>query len=308
MSKLIAPIDDVKSVIEGIEQAREVDDDYSKDATTFTRSFNVFTNGSKKELSVFDVFDVAPSFLPGKTVGSLKINNVRLKQTESNAIYELQVQYVRYELATPFDFKIDWEWESSVLEIPAYTDRNDKPLVTTAGEPIQGLTRRLKLWTLKGTRNVPGVPSWFRDYGVSVNSDTTNVDGEDFKPNELQLQRISLGKWDSEIIDEIEYLYRPLSFEFWFNPLTWSTAALNLGYNELVVTKVVNDKGKTVDKPIQVRATNDGEETKNKVFLDDDGKRPRDKNGNIKTQLDPEDIVVLQFDLDDELPYTPLLT
>lgn len=304
---VITAVKDEPVVIQSIDPGRKVDDDIDEDVSTLVREWNVITNDTKTELTIYDVFDAEPRFLPGTVFDHLKVNNVRLKQTESNCIYRLEAEFVRYEHKTPFFVPIDWEWETSVLEIPAYADYKGRPCVTTAGEPIAGLTRRLKLWVIRGTRNVPGVPSWFRDYGVSVNSDRVTIDGERFKENELQLQRLSLGTWDSTVIGKREYRFRPVSFEFWFNPLTWTSEVLNLGFNELVIREV-EVAGQKVKRLFQVRATNaDGDETKNRVFLNKEGQRPRELNGDIKTTLKPKDIITLKFDLDDRLPYMPLL-
>ena len=301
-------INDDPIKIQSIELAPKVDDTATQDDTTINRQFNVITNGSRHELTVFDVLEAAPEFYPGTTKKNRRINNVKLKSTAADSIYILDVEYVFSEYKTPFHVPIEWEWETAFLEIPAYTDNKGRPCVTEAGEPILGLTRKLKLWVFRGKRNVPGVPPWFRNYGVSMNSDNVKIDGQDFVKRELELQRIGLGGWESQTINRREYRYRPLSFEMWFNPLTWTTEVLNLGFNELLVRRYVDPFGSVKYESFQVRAVNaEGEETKDRVFLDKNGQRPRDDDGNVKIKLDASDITTLKFDLEDELPYTPLL-
>lgn len=308
------PVSDRPVQILDIYPARKVDDEASTEGLSSTREYNVITNGSSTELTVEDVYAVEPLFIPGRVYGARQLESIRLTQTESDTLYILEAEFVPYIYKTPFFEPIEWEWESAILEIPAYVDVDGKPIVTTAGEPIIGLTRKLKLWNIRGTRNVSGVPKWFRDYGFSVNSDNVTLDGQKFKKNELQLQRLSLGSWDSQTIEGTEYRYRPLSFEFWFNPLTWSTEVLNMGFNELVVKEIQQfDKdgnaieGKTRKVAYPVRATNGTEPTTSRVFLNKTGQRPRDNTNTIKQQLAPSDIVVLKFDLEEKLPYSVLV-
>ncbi|MCR9200433.1 MAG: hypothetical protein NXI04_17495 [Planctomycetaceae bacterium] len=323
MSDLIAPIDDYPIKIERIEQDRTVDDLASTDDVTQTRKWNIFTNDTTTELTVFDVMEQVPIFRPGVTIGRAplqrRLTDMRLRETESNYIYTLECDFSLFEYKTPFLVPIDWTWESTILEIPAYVDNKGRPIVTTAGEPISGMFRRIKCWIISGTRNVPGVPDWFREYGVSVNKDSPRLDGVRFKPKELQLQKMSLGAWQTQTINGKEYRYRPLSFEFWFNPLTWTTEVFNLGYNELIVRPFeeveVSASGKeTVKKGFrsyQVRATDgQGNETRQRVFLNKLGQRPRqiiNREVIIKEPLEPKDIITLKFDLDEELPYARLL-
>lgn len=293
-----------------IEQDRTLTDDLSEDDATFTRNYDVITNDTSEELNVFDIIDHDYTFRPGHRFNTnWKVNNLRLTESEANDIYRLEAEFIRVEYKTPFFVPIEWEWESTTLDLPAYSDNKGKAVVTTAGEPITGLTKPLKLWILKGTRNVPGVPKWFRNYGVSTNSDRVKMDGETFNPWELQMQRLSLGKWESETINKTEYRFRPLSFEFWFNPMTWRTEVLNMGFLELLVRRVFDPITKRYRyEQFQVRAQNaNGPETNHRVFLDASGQRPRDQYRNIKHELDPSDIVTLKFDLLDELPYKPLL-
>lgn len=318
-SNLIQPISGDSPQILNIAQSRVVDDEATIDGVqSQTRFFNIVTTETRQELTVYDVFEQCPQFIPGYTIGKVpnrrRLSNVRLRETEATAVYELECEFAPFEFKTPFLVPVDWTWETTTIEIPAYTDNKGKAIVTTAGEPITGLTRPLKCWILTGTRNVPGVPDWFRDVGVSMNAKDIKLDGETFKKKTLQLQRVSLGSYTSQTINKTEYRYRPLSFEFWFNPFTWTTEVLNLGFNELQVRRFPitdsdgNATGKFRTVGFPVRATDaKGEETKQRVFLDKAGQRPRDAQNNIKTQLAPEEIVTLKFDILEELDYAPLL-
>jgi len=293
-----------------INPAAKVDDDFSAEGDiTQTREFNVITNASKTELDVFRLLEIEPAFLPGTVVNGRKINNLRIRNTDSDELYILEVEFIPYEFKTPFSVPIEWEWESASIEVPAYADENGKPLVLTSGEPIEGLTRRINLWVLKGTRSIPGVPKWLRGYGVSVNSDRVKIDGQTFEPNNLQLQRLSIGKWQETTIGKTDVRFRSMNFELWWNPNTWSTLVPNKGFSELMFYEYYDiSAGKKRVAAYQVRATNaEGEETKHRVFLNRDGQRPRDADGNVRENLDPRDIITLKFDLDKKLPYSPIL-
>lgn len=292
-----------------IDPDNTVDDDIDEDTATLSRGFTVYTD-SPEPISVLDVIDFDGRFRPGfRFSPTWKVNNVQLRESESNTIYRLSVEFVLVDYKTPFFVPIEWTWESATLEIPAYSDTKGRPCVSTAGEPITGLTRPVKLWVIRGVKNVPGVPRWFKDYGVSTNSDIVTLDGEKFKPWDLQLQRLSLGGFESQTIGKTEYRYRPLTFEFWFNPLSWRTEVLNMGSLELFAQEGINPlTGQTTYTYFQVRATNgDGEATPGRVFLDRYGQRPRDSDGNVKTTILPSEIITLKFDLLDPLPYSKVL-
>lgn len=319
---VITPIIGDPPVIKRIEQATDVDDQASfTDGVTQTRTWNVITNETDVELTVFDVVAQVPIFQPGYVIGTgaarRRLEDMRLRHTESRCIYTLECDFVPFEFKTPYLVPIEWSWETATIEIPTFSDAKGRPLVTTAGEPIVGLTRPLKCWILSGTRNIPSVPDWVEQYGTSVNKDRVTLDGHPFAPGKLQLQKMSIGTFETQTINGKEYRYRPLSFEFWFNPLGWQTELGNLGYVELqrnTFEETVTDPDTGEERVVrtnqvnQVRATDDGgEPTNNRVWLDKDGLRPRGEDGKPKKTLKQSELVFLKFDLLDELPYGPLL-
>lgn len=319
---LITPIVDERPKIIRAEQSREVDDSASfTDGLTQTRTWNLITNDSKVELTLFDVVDQLDEFQIGIVIGQgnarRRLDDMRLRNTESDAVYTLECDFVPFEYKTPLLVPIEWTWETTRIDVPTFSDFKGKPLVTAAGEPIVGQTRPVKAWVISGSRNVSRVPEWFRDIGVSVNKDRVKLDGETFAPGTLQLQKVSLGNWEEQEVDGKTYRYRPLSFEFWFNPVGWKTVLGNLGYLELQTTESVQtitdaDTGEQKTKKVrtlnQVRATDDGgEPTTARVWLDKKGLRPRGDDGKPKKSLAPKELEFLEFDLLEELAYGPLL-
>lgn len=301
-------------IIRAIPQLR-TDDNLTTDAATIVREWAIETDGT--DHSVYDVIAEFPQFTPGAlTVDGLVVGNVNLKNRGTSDWLTLEVEYSNAEFDSPLQKPIDWTWDSARVEVPAWVDAKGRPLVTTAGEIIPGLTRKIRIWNVRGTRNVPGVPSWIlAGYGDSVNGDSVRLDGINFQPNYLALEKLSIGTWQEYKVQGRAVRFREMSFEFWYNPLSWSTFALNRGFVELLTREEVletDSDGNPTKKrkvPYQIRATNNaGEEVNSPVFLDKNGKRPRDKTtGLIKEQLAPADIVVLRFDLQNALPYAPLL-
>lgn len=308
MSVLQKITDDPIRII-SIDVDTDVDDEIDEDSGRFTRVFTVRTNDTRTECTIFDVEVAEPRFRKNYTFADLRVVRRKLTNTDCTYLYRLEVEFEQYTYQTPYLEPIDWQWETAFIEVPAYIDAKKRPIVTDAGEPIAGLKRRVKLWIARGTRKVANIPDWVWDYGVSVNKDVVKIDGRSFNPDELQLQRLSIGSWDSIEINKRKFAYRPLDIEIWFNPLTWRTPVLNQGFVELVERTFTDDRGVERTRYVQVRCTNaDGTPTDKKVFLNASGQRPRNDDGSLKQPLEPADIRVLKFDLDDALPYKPLVT
>lgn len=243
-----------------------------------------------------------------KDLGEWYVSDTSLTGTESIDHYVVSQEWKSVEIANPLRVPFRWTGcESVVIETPAYVDADGKLLVTKAGELILGITRKQKTWRLTGERNVPAFPRWMEKYGASVNSDTVRIGSIPVPPNHLQLQRLSLGDEDrSTKIAGRSIIFRRMQLEVWWNPASWTLEVLNAGFYELQTEKQIRTE-KVSKVAFPVRCTNDGKDTQRPVLLDANGKRPRDKDGNIKTLLEPKDVVVLYFNLDERLPYLPLV-
>ena len=237
------------------------------------------------------------------------VSDISLKSTEMRDFHVLSQEWKRVEIANPLQIPFRWTGcETATVEIPAYADVDGKPLITRAGEPILGLTQRANVWRLTGERNVPGFPNWMKEYGASTNSDTVRVGSIAVPKDHLSLQKLSLGDIDDSVkVAGQPILFRKMELEVWWNPRSWVTEVLHQGFYELQKVTQTTKSGGTKTLEVPVRCTNDGKDTQKPVFLNSDGYRPRDKDGNIKTILEPTDIVVLRFFLDKRLPYNPLI-
>lgn len=276
--------------------------------------WNLRWDGDPPEM--VDLWRKWDDFIPGyverdrRNGTSWIVEDVSLKQIGmSTGLYMVSVEWIRLDIEDPL--KIPFRWtgcEAASIEVPAWVDENGKMIQTTAGEPIVGMNRKLTIWKLTGTKNVPGFPNWMTTHGESVNSDSVRVGSISVPPEQLSLQGLSLGDIDdSTRIGKKRILYRPMEVEVWWNPFYWREYVLNQGFYELSKQTVTNSKGKEVEVDSLVRCQQNGQDAQKPCLLDREGRRPRDKDGNVKAVLSPGDVVVLDFQLNKKLPYRQLL-
>lgn len=263
-------------------------------------------------------------FEPGWTENGWLVESCDVDHSAATDFLVVRQEWLRIEIENPLKEPFRWIGASSaILEIPAYADAKGRPLATAAGELIQGVTKKRKIWKLTGRKNVSGIPAFMRDYAGSVSSDTVRVGAIPVPKNQLSLQQIDLGdvNRDRKVGNRV-IPYRTLDMEVWWNPYGWVLELLNAGYYELVDVEVPVGTGtpitvggvgtivtapKTVKRTIRQRCQDDGQDVTKHVMLNAKGQRPRNKDGTVKQILDASDISVLRFQLDEELPYARIL-
>lgn len=257
----------------------------------------------------FEDFQVGAIRQHGRGAGKWYVANLDARETDARDFFTVSQEWLRIdENADPFKRPLKWLGaESGVLEVPAYRDANGRPLQTAAGEPILGLTRKVKTWRFTAQKWVAGIPTFLSHHAATVNKDTVRIGALPIPPTQLSLQRIQLGEESDRFsIAGRKILARPLTMELWWNTEGWTTQVLNAGFYELQEVQQAFGNG-TRRVKIPVRCQNNGQDTQKPVMLDRNGARPRDKDGNVKVILEPSDIVVLEFLLDESRTYAPLL-
>lgn len=266
--------------------------------------WNIDTGG--RDLELADLMKKWDDFQPGYAEGIWYVDGVDVAENGSGTDFLTVTQsWRRVETANPLLKPFRWTgMESMEIQIPAWMDADRKLCVTTAGEPLVGMTRVQRIWRFTGEKNIPGIPAWLAEYGRSTNADTVRIGTVAIKPNCLQLQSVRIGDEDSSTkVAGRTIIFRPLQVEVWWNPFTWTTEVLNAGLYELRRLNLRELK-KAVYVP--VRISNNGDNVDSPQFLDKNGFRPRDEAGNPKALIGPEDIHILRFNFDDRLPYAKL--
>lgn len=282
--------------------------------------WNIDTAGNQ-DLQIEDLWKLWDDFLPGYVEGGWVVDNVDLKENGAGTDFRIVSQsWRRLETDNPLEipFKITG-MESLEMMVPAYKDFDGKVLQTTAGEPLLGMTRPVKVWRFTGAKNLAGIPAWLADYGKATNADTIRIGTVPIPPNCLQLAAVRIGdEDDSTKIGGRKIIFRPMEIEFWWNPETWTTDVLNMGFYELQeftvqppraagVTELGGNPGKGVTYKLPVRMQNNGTPVDSPQFLNNAGQRFRDKDGKVRSLLKANEIIVLHFNMFERLPFRKLM-
>jgi hypothetical protein len=281
--------------------------------------WNIDTGG--RDVTLEDLWKLFPDFLPGYTEAGFVVDDVDMTENGAGTDFRLVSQsWRRLETENPLEepFRITG-MESLEVMVPAYKDFDGKVLQTTAGEPLLGMTRPVKVWRFTGAKNLAGIPAWLAQYGKATNADTVRIGTVAIPPNCLQLAAVRIGdEDDSARIGGRKIIFRPMEIEFWWNPETWTTDVLNMGFYELVtytqqpprsegVVALGGEPAKGKTYTIPVRMQNNGTPVDSPQFLNAEGQRFRDKDGKVKSLLKSNEIIVLHFNMFERLPFRKLM-
>lgn len=228
-------------------------------------------------------------------------------------------------LAKPAAIVLNTQFE----QLPVVLDKDNRPIVNTAGQLIEGLEEPYPIINFRCSKNIASYPDWLFDYPLATNSDVVRIKGKVCAPRTLKIGALSIGDDQSVTVGNKIIDYMQLNLELLQNAQTWDKVVLNRGTSEITLRSFTNSKGKLVIvrelKPCKDPAT--GDPVSEPVFLDPDGRRPRvDDAGKlvtladeikalkqgqtlqtfIKEPLDPSDIVILKKRIRPEFPFGAL--
>jgi hypothetical protein len=121
---------------------------------------------------------------------------------------------------------------SASILVPAFYDTKGYPLVNTAGDLYEGLTRKIQTRAINVTYNSPTVPEWLFRLADTVNAAAVTIHGETYPALTCALRDVEMP--DEPERDNAGNLYWPITYTIEINPLGWFTMLPNKGANELV--------------------------------------------------------------------------
>jgi len=121
---------------------------------------------------------------------------------------------------------------SSAIEVPAFYDAKGYPLVNSAGDLYEGLTRRIRMRTVNVTYNAATFPDWLFELSDTVNAAAVTIHGRTYPARTCALRDVKLP--DEPERDKSGNLYWPVTYTIEINPLGFSVILPNKGPNELV--------------------------------------------------------------------------
>jgi hypothetical protein len=178
---------------------------------------------------------------------------------------------------------------SGSIEVPAFYDSRGYPLVNTAGDLYEGLSRKVRTRVVNVTANFASVPQFLFDLSDTINAAAVTIHGVSYPAGSCLLTDVDMP--DEPSRDKAGALYLPISYKVEINPMGWWILLPNKGMNEIVfqtranstaawtdVTKSVYDsKTPTTDRQIIKRRiqTTEQQDIPGDIWLDANGQAQR---------------------------------
>ena len=121
---------------------------------------------------------------------------------------------------------------SSAIEVPAFYDARGYPLVNSAGDVYEGLTRKVRTRTVNVTYNAITFPDWLFELSDTINAAAVTIHGRTYPAGTCALRDVELP--DEPERDKSGNVYWPVSYTIEINPLGFFVLLPNKGPNELV--------------------------------------------------------------------------
>lgn len=178
--------------------------------------------------------------------------------------------------------------QSGSIEVPAFHDARGYPLVNSAGDLYEGLTRKVRTRVFNVTANLTAVPDYLLNLSDTINSDAVTILGVSYPAGTCLLTDMAMP--DEPERDKDGAKYYPITYKITYNPLGWYILLPNKGPNELVyqtrtsstadwvdVSKSTYDgKTPTTDRRIIKRPIESVEQQPlGNIWLDSDGRAQR---------------------------------
>jgi hypothetical protein len=185
----------------------------------------------------------------------------------------------------PLEQKTKGGMTSSTKEVPAYFDALGRPLVNSAGDLYEGITRKRRMRTVNCTHNFTDVPNWFFELGDTINSSTVTILNKDYPPGTCLLTDIDFPDEPTKGVGG--EIYWPVTYKIVIDPDGYFIILPNRGVHELVYQTRTSTTASFQDttwalydaeanltlKRVQKRKikTDDGEDIAHDIWLDTHG-------------------------------------
>jgi len=121
---------------------------------------------------------------------------------------------------------------SSRVEVPAFYDSRGYPLVNTAGDLYEGLSKPVRTRTVNVTHNATSVPNYIFNLSDTINAAAVTILGTSYPALTCKMTDVNMP--DEPVRDKAGDLYYPITYDIEINPVGWSILLPNKGPNELV--------------------------------------------------------------------------
>lgn len=195
--------------------------------------------------------------------------------------------------------KIDWS--EVAVQRGTLVDADGVPMRNRAGDLYDPYEFEDVTWVARVQKNVAAWPKWLKSYAGAVNDAPVKIRRETFDKHTLRLRGLELP--DAETENNVRF--HALSFELHVKEEGWNYQPINRGFNELPSLEDQLVEGlEEIGRPILIGTPK--ERPTEPVYLDENGTAYRDEDGNVRTKLEPEEIIVDTFYPIKRKPFGPI--
>jgi hypothetical protein len=194
---------------------------------------------------------------------------------------------------------------SESIQSATNRDRKGHAILNTAGDPVQPIPVVEQVRVFVFQKYVVGLPEELFDLENVINSDAVTIKGQTRQPKTLLLRKV---EFSDEQKSEDDETYRVLSLELAYRKSTWVHKFPSTGFSQIVFRRA------RLDDPPEARIDTDGIDVvrERMTITVDDGQRPTepqllDKAGRWIKDPKPEDVVILDAEILEEVSFAPIL-
>lgn len=195
---------------------------------------------------------------------------------------------------------------SESIQSATSQDRKGRAILNTAGDPVQPIPIVEQVRVFVFQKYVVGLPEELFDLENVINSDAVTIKGQTRQPKTLLLRKVEFS--DEQESEDEDETYRILILELAYRKSTWVHKFPSSGYSQIVFRRA------RPDDPQEIRIDTNGiDVVRERVTITvDDGQRPTvpqllDKDGRWIKDPQPEDVVILDAEILEEVSFAPIL-
>jgi hypothetical protein len=118
-------------------------------------------------------------------------------------------------------------WDSETVQQFTTKDKDGKPMLNSAGDPLEPIEKDDIRWIISLTKNFASLPLWILNCVNVVNSSAVTVSGVTLPTRTVKTQRLRI----SDLLNENGFDFYEVTIELAYKPDTWDVDRLDEGFN-----------------------------------------------------------------------------
>lgn len=132
----------------------------------------------------------------------------------------------------PLNMLIKGGMSSAFREVPAYYDAFGQPLVNSAGDLYEGLSKKQRIRQINVTANYAAIPNYLFDLAETLNASAVTIHGKTYPAGTCYLSNVKMPDEPTRSKDGVSYW--PITFDVEVNPSGYHIILPDKGLHELV--------------------------------------------------------------------------